>query len=79
MSAKRPWLNHTVIGSRTLIGAGSLIPEGKTYPDGVLVLGSPGKIVRALTQAEQDALLENAEIYVRRSKLYREQLKPQNG
>ena len=72
-------MNHAVIGSGCLVAAGALIPEGKTYPDGVLVVGSPGKIVRALTQAEQDALLDNAEIYVRRSKLYREQLKPQSG
>ena len=70
-------MNHAVIGSGCLIGAGSLIPEGKTYPDGVLVVGSPGKIVRELKQEEKDGLLENADIYVRRSKLYREKLKPQ--
>src|SRR6266704_2447764 len=70
-------MNHAVIGSGCLIGAGSVIPEGKTYPDGVLVVGSPGKIVRELKQEEKDGLLENADIYVRRSKLYREKLKPQ--
>jgi carbonic anhydrase/acetyltransferase-like protein (isoleucine patch superfamily) len=70
-------LNHAVIGSGCLIGAGALIPEGKTYPDGVLVVGSPGKVVRELTPEEQEALLGNAETYVRRSKLYREKLKPQ--
>ena len=70
-------LNHAVIGSRCLIGAGALIPEGKTYPDGVLVLGSPGKIVRELTPEEKEGLLENADIYVRRAKLYREKLKSQ--
>src|SRR6266850_1044306 len=70
-------LNHAVIGSGCLIGAGALIPEGKTYPDGVLVVGSPGKVVRELTPEEKEALLGNAETYVRRSKLYREKLKPQ--
>ena len=70
-------LNHAVIGSGCLIGAGALIPEGKTYPDGVLVIGSPGKVVRELTPEEKEALLGNAETYVRRSKLYREKLKPQ--
>jgi len=70
-------LNHAVIGSGCLIGAGALIPEGKTYPDGVLVVGSPGKIVRELKPEEKAGLLENADIYVRRSKLYREKLKPQ--
>jgi len=70
-------LNHAVIGSGCLIGAGALIPEGKTYPDGVLVVGSPGKIVRELKPEEKEELLKNAETYVQRSKLYREKLKPQ--
>ena len=70
-------LNHAVIGSRCIIGAGALIPEGKTYPDGVLVVGSPGRVVRKLKPEERDGLLENADIYVRRSKLYREKLRPQ--
>ncbi len=70
-------MNHAVIGGGCLIGAGSLIPEGKTFPDGVLVVGSPGKIVRELKPEEKKELLENADIYVRRSKLYREKLKPQ--
>lgn len=67
-------LNRAVIGKGCLIGAGALIPEGKTFPDGVLVVGSPGKIVRELKPEEKAGLLENADIYVRRSKLYREKL-----
>src|SRR2546428_6219062 len=70
-------MNHAVIGSRCLIAAGTLIPDGKTYPDGVLVVGSPGKIVRELKPAEKAGLPENADIYVRRAKLYREKLRPQ--
>jgi carbonic anhydrase/acetyltransferase-like protein (isoleucine patch superfamily) len=70
-------LNHAVIGSRCIIGAGTLIPEGKSYPDGVLVVGSPGRVVRELKPEEREGLLENADIYVRRAKLYREKLKPQ--
>jgi len=70
-------MNHAVIGSGCLIAAGALIPEGKTYPDGVLILGSPGKVVRELKPEEKEELLENADVYVRRSKLYREKLKPQ--
>jgi carbonic anhydrase/acetyltransferase-like protein (isoleucine patch superfamily) len=70
-------MNHAVIGSGCLIAAGALIPEGKTYPDGVLVLGSPGKVVRELKPEEKEGLLEIADSYVRRAKLYREKLKPQ--
>jgi carbonic anhydrase/acetyltransferase-like protein (isoleucine patch superfamily) len=70
-------LNHAVIGKGCLIGAGALIPEGKTFPDGVLVVGSPGKVVRELKPEERAGLLENADSYVRRVRLYREKLKPQ--
>src|SRR2546428_13008505 len=67
-------MNHAVIGSRCIIGAGALIPEGKTYPDGVLVFGSPAKVIRELNPEEKQELLKNADIYVRRSELYRQQL-----
>jgi carbonic anhydrase/acetyltransferase-like protein (isoleucine patch superfamily) len=70
-------MNHAVIGKSCIIGAGALIPEGKTFPDGVLVLGSPGKIVRELKPEEKEELLKNVETYVQRSKLYRENLKVQ--
>jgi carbonic anhydrase/acetyltransferase-like protein (isoleucine patch superfamily) len=70
-------LNHAVIGQHCLIGAGSLIPEGKTIPDGVLALGSPAKVVRDLSQAEIANLQNIADGYMRRAKLFRQQLQPQ--
>ena len=70
-------LNHAVVGKHSLIGAGSLIPEGKSIPDGVLALGSPAKVVRDLSQAEIANLQNIADGYIRRGKLYREQLKAQ--
>ena len=45
-------LNGAKIGRDSLIGAHSLITEGKQFPDGVLVLGSPAKIVRELEPDE---------------------------
>ena len=68
-------LNGAVIGRSTLIGANALVAEGKVIPDGVLVLGSPGKIVRDLTQAEKDSLIKIADGYVQRARLFREKLK----
>src|SRR5438445_4595066 len=62
-------LNHAVIGSRCIIAAGALIPEGKTYPDGVLVVGSPGRVVREFKPEEKYGLVENAVTYVRRTYL----------
>ena len=67
-------LNHAVIGSNCLIGANALITEGKIIPEGSLVMGSPGRVVRALTTVEIEGLKGNAESYVRRSKLFRAEL-----
>lgn len=70
-------LNHAVIGKNSLVGAGSLIAEGKTIPEGVLALGTPAKVVRDLSQAEIANLQNIADGYVRRAKLFRQQLQPQ--
>ena len=43
-------LNGARIGRNCLIGANALIPEGKEIPEGSLVVGSPGKVVRKLTE-----------------------------
>jgi carbonic anhydrase/acetyltransferase-like protein (isoleucine patch superfamily) len=68
-------MNGARIGRGTLIGANTLITESKEIPDGVLVLGSPGKVVRALSQQEKDYLLTVARGYVERSRFYKTNLK----
>ena len=67
-------MNGAKIGPATLIGANALIAEGKEIPGGVLVLGSPGKIVRELKQEEKDYLLKIAAGYVERSRFYQASL-----
>lgn len=57
-------LNHSVIGKNCLIGANTLITEDKVIPDNSLVIGSPGKVVRTLTDAEIAALHANSAHYV---------------
>ena len=69
-------LNGAKIGRSVLIGANTLIAEGKEIPDGVLVVGSPGKIVRELKPEEKAGLLKISSGYVERSKLYKTSLKP---
>jgi carbonic anhydrase/acetyltransferase-like protein (isoleucine patch superfamily) len=68
-------MNGARIGRNSLIGANTLIAEGKEIPDGVLVLGSPGKVVRELKREERDQLLEVAAGYVERSRLYKTDLR----
>jgi len=64
-------LNRAVIGKGCLIGAGALITEGKVIPDGSLVMGAPGKVVRALDDAAQAALVESAARYVQNAARFR--------
>lgn len=45
-------LNGAFISKNCLIGAGTIVTENKIIPEGSLVIGSPGKIVRNLTQEE---------------------------
>lgn len=53
-------LNGAKIGNNCLIGAGALITEGKDIPDGSLVMGVPGKVVRALDEAAIEGLRKSA-------------------
>ncbi len=63
-------LNRCVIGRDCLIGANALIPEGKVIPDRSLVLGSPGKVVRTLEEAEVGHLHAVAAHYVENAQRY---------
>ena len=45
-------LNGSVIGDECIIGAGAIVPEGKVIPPRSLVLGVPGKVIRAVTDEE---------------------------
>lgn len=70
-------LSGARIGRNCLIGANALITEGKEIPDGSMVLGSPGKVVRALTQQQIDGLRMSALHYVENGRRFRRELKPQ--
>jgi carbonic anhydrase/acetyltransferase-like protein (isoleucine patch superfamily) len=57
-------LNRARIGRHCIVGAGALIPEGKEFPDGVLVVGTPARVVRELTPEQIDRLQMSATHYV---------------
>lgn len=70
-------LNGAKIGNHCLIGANTLIPEGKVIPDGSLVMGSPGKVVRQLSDEQKQMLEGSALHYVNNFKNFKKNLKPQ--
>ena len=57
-------LNGARIGRHSIVGAGSLVTEGKEFPDGVLIVGSPAKVVRQLTPEQIAGLQASATHYV---------------
>jgi carbonic anhydrase/acetyltransferase-like protein (isoleucine patch superfamily) len=57
-------LNNAVIGENTIVGAGAVVTGGKEIPAGSLVLGSPGKVVRQLSDAEIESIARSAKTYV---------------
>ena len=58
------------IGNNCVIGAKSLITENKEIPDNSLVVGSPGKVIRKVTDEEVKAIKENAIRYQENWKKY---------
>jgi len=68
-------LNGARIGANSLVGAASLVTEGKTFEDGQMILGSPAKAIKPLTEAQVAGLSLSAETYVANAKRYRESLK----
>ena len=64
-------LNKAKIGKNCIIGANTLITENKAIPDNSLVLGSPGKVIRKVTDDEIKVICENAKHYVENSKRYK--------
>lgn len=69
-------LNGAKIGKHCLIGANTLIPEGMVVPDGSMVVGSPGKIKRELSDHEKKMLELSAAHYVQNAGRYLSGLKP---
>jgi len=68
-------LNGAKIGRNCLIGANSLVGEGKEIPDGSLVIGSPGKVVRSLSDEEIRKINSAADHYVQKFKRYRQEFR----
>jgi gamma-carbonic anhydrase len=56
-------LDGAVVGDQCLIGARALVTQGMKIPPGSLVLGTPAKVIRPLTDEEKAGLRRLAEKY----------------
>ncbi len=57
-------LDHAIIGEGSIVGANSLVTQGKKFPPRSLIIGSPAKVVKQLTEEEVDNLIKHAKHYV---------------
>ena len=71
-------MDHVVIGADSIVGAGTLVPKGKTFPPGSLIVGSPARLVRALTEDEKASIAKLAQKYLGVKDEYLRQLKIEN-
>ena len=68
-------LNGAVLDSECLVGAGALITEGKRFESGSLIVGSPARVVRKLTEQERHALRVSAAHYAEKAARYAAELR----
>ncbi len=65
-------LDGACIGRGSLVAAGTLIPPGMIVPPQVVVMGAPGKVVRACTASDQELIRISAIHYCDFARRYRE-------
>ncbi len=58
-------LDGAVIGKESIVGAGSLVTKNKTFPPRSLIMGSPAKLIRELSDDEVKELYNSAKRYVK--------------
>ncbi|MCG3701951.1 gamma carbonic anhydrase family protein [Aliarcobacter butzleri] len=64
-------LDNAVIGEGSIVGANSLVTAGKVFPPRSMIMGSPAKVVKQLSQEDVDKLIAHAGRYVEYKNEYR--------
>jgi carbonic anhydrase/acetyltransferase-like protein (isoleucine patch superfamily) len=64
-------LDGAVIGKESIVGAGSLVTKNKVFPPRSLIMGSPAKLIKELSDDEVKELYASASRYVKFKEDYR--------
>ncbi|MGY3714546.1 gamma carbonic anhydrase family protein [Sutcliffiella cohnii] len=67
-------LDGAVIGEESIIGSNTLIPSGKIIPPRSLVVGSPGKVIREITEKDLHLIQLSIDTYVQKGKEFKQEL-----
>ena len=57
-------LSNSEIGEDSVVGAGSLVTEGKKFPAKSLIIGSPARRIREVSDSEMERIKRGAEKYI---------------
>lgn len=57
-------LDNAVIGEGSIVGANSLVTQGKKFPPRSLIMGSPAKVVKELSEEDVNGLIQHAAHYI---------------
>lgn len=66
-------LNGVVVGEESIVGVGALLTEGKQCPPRSVILGSPAKVVRDITDSDLMMIAVSVTHYVQKARDYAEQ------
>jgi len=65
-------LDGAKVGNDCVIGAGTVVTNGTVIPDGSLVLGTPGKVVKEVSDGMKEAFMVGARLYIELGKSHKE-------
>ena len=68
-------LNGAVIASQCIVGAGALVTEGKTFAPRSLIVGSPARAIRTLSDEQVEMLKVSAAHYAAKAAHYARSLR----
>ncbi|WCL50617.1 gamma carbonic anhydrase family protein [Leptospira sp. GIMC2001] len=65
-------MDDVEIGEYSFVAAGSLVTPGKKFPPGVMIMGSPAKIIRDINEKEREIITRTANNYVKYKDNYKQ-------
>ena len=67
-------LNGAIIGNNSLVAAGAVVTERREFPERSMIMATPARVVRQLSDEEVARLMRSASGYVARGALFRSEL-----
>lgn len=65
-------MDNAVVGRGSIVAAGALVPARRIIPPNSMVMGSPGKVVREISDEEREWLSYSWRVYVDRARVWRQ-------